>query len=247
MSKGANFFLGLPVSYMGLCKIYPPTVEEVLTNPIYDIATKLLTLSQEELHDSLIEQEKKTNKTVEFTTPFKYIMAAAKGDEKFEKILHQVFEFYLHEPVTFLFDQEAIVIGDLGELKDVTQLRVLREPQFFGLQNLVRLSIGAAEIEPPADESTTDPRILKMKAKARYRDKIKAKQLQKNPQRMENIFVAICCMDCGLNPLNIRELSYAAIPKIIETYQRKEKYDLDIKSLLAGADKKKIHPKYWIQ
>jgi hypothetical protein len=30
-------------------------------------------------------------------------------------------------------------------------------------------------------------------------------------------------------------------------YQGKEKYELDIDSLLAGADSKKVKPKYWIK
>jgi hypothetical protein len=54
-------------------------------------------------------------------------------------------------------------------------------------------------------------------------------------------------MDLNLNPLNIGELSYAAIPVLLATYQEKEKYDIDIRSLLAGADSKKVKPKYWIR
>ena len=53
-------------------------------------------------------------------------------------------------------------------------------------------------------------------------------------------------MGIGLNPLNIGEISYAAIKQLVEKYQQKEKYDIDIKSLLAGADSKKIKPKYWM-
>jgi hypothetical protein len=33
---------------------------------------------------------------------------------------------------------------------------------------------------------------------------------------------------------------------ITRKYQEKEKYQLDIESLLAGADSKKVKPKYWI-
>lgn len=247
MNEAANFFLGLPVSYLKICKVYPPTVEDVLTNSYYDAATQLLTLSEEELHDILLEQEKKSGKTVELISPFQYIFSAAKKDKNFEDLICQSFEFFLHEPVTLLYEQNAIIIGNLEEIKDVQDLRVLREPQYFGLQNLIRASVGMQKIDPPENEADVDPRILKIKAKARYRDRVKAKQAQKNPQKLEKVFAAICCMDCGLNPLNIRQLSYSAIPKIINTFQRKEKYQLDIDALLAGADKKKIHPKYWIE
>lgn len=53
-------------------------------------------------------------------------------------------------------------------------------------------------------------------------------------------------MGIGITPLNIGELSYAALMKLLERYQFKEKYDIDIKSLLAGADSSKVKPKYWI-
>ena len=54
-------------------------------------------------------------------------------------------------------------------------------------------------------------------------------------------------MNIGINLLNIGELSYAALPILISTYQEKEKYELDIRSLLAGADSKKVKPKYWLR
>ena len=59
--------------------------------------------------------------------------------------------------------------------------------------------------------------------------------------------VSICCMGLGITPLNIGEMSYIAMDSILHKYQEKEKYQLDIDSLLAGADSKKIKPKYWIR
>ena len=54
-------------------------------------------------------------------------------------------------------------------------------------------------------------------------------------------------MNFGINPLNIGELTYAALHPLIRFYQEKEKYELDVNSLLAGADSKKIKPKYWVK
>ena len=42
-------------------------------------------------------------------------------------------------------------------------------------------------------------------------------------------------------------MSYASIGILINTYQNKEKYETDIASIQAGADSKKINPKYWIK
>ena len=54
-------------------------------------------------------------------------------------------------------------------------------------------------------------------------------------------------MGIGLTPLNIGEMSYVSMQAILNQYQAKEKYKIDIDSLLAGADSKKIKPKYWIR
>jgi hypothetical protein len=54
-------------------------------------------------------------------------------------------------------------------------------------------------------------------------------------------------MGLGITPLNIGEMSYAAVGILMNTYQQKEKYEIDVASLQAGADSKKIKPKYWIK
>jgi len=60
------------------------------------------------------------------------------------------------------------------------------------------------------------------------------------------MLAAICCSNLGITPLTIGEISYGAVKAIFEMYQNKEKYELDISSLLAGADPHKVQPKHWI-
>jgi hypothetical protein len=54
-------------------------------------------------------------------------------------------------------------------------------------------------------------------------------------------------MGIGVTPMTIGEMSYAALNDLMSMYQEKEKYDIDIRSVLAGADPKKVKPKYWIR
>ena len=46
---------------------------------------------------------------------------------------------------------------------------------------------------------------------------------------------------------NMEKLTYAASNMLISTYQNKDKYQTDIRTLQAGGDSKKIKPKYWIK
>ena len=76
-------------------------------------------------------------------------------------------------------------------------------------------------------------------------DKIKAKKGM--GISLETTLVSICCMGIGITPLNIGEMSYVAACAIMERYQEKENYHIDIDTLLAGGDSKKIKPQYWIR
>ena len=112
---------------------------------------------------------------------------------------------------------------------------------------MVRQSCGDKPIKPPEPFNPNEnPRIRRIKDLARKRDRIKAKQASKNGISLSSCLVAICCMGIGITPLNIGEMSYASVGEIMKVMQDKEKYDIDIRSLLAGADSKKIKPKYWI-
>jgi hypothetical protein len=77
------------------------------------------------------------------------------------------------------------------------------------------VALGLPQEEPPDLE--IHPRLRQMKAKARYRDKIKAKKVGQQMGTLESI-AAICCMGIGLNPLNIGEMSYAAMKVLMSTY-----------------------------
>jgi hypothetical protein len=54
-------------------------------------------------------------------------------------------------------------------------------------------------------------------------------------------------MGIGITPLNIGEMSFVAMNSLVSKYQDKEKFELDVKSLLSGGDSKKIKPVYWIK
>ena len=120
---------------------------------------------------------------------------------------------------------------------------MITEEEYFDFQNAIREALGEKKVEPPDPDE--DPRVKRIKAKARYRDKVKAKKGM--GITFGTLLVSICCMGIGINPLNVGELSYASVDSLIKTYQEKEKYETDIRALIAGADSKKIKPKYWIR
>lgn len=241
MSNNSNFFLGLPQEFLSICLVYPPKVKDVSSNKYFSNFVKILTITQEEIED----EQMKNKQEIKPLTPLEFLLSNCFYSKEFEIQAKLAFEFFTHEQVQFLYEEKAIVLGTEKENATLKTLRALDSQNYFQFQNLIRMSVGEKEIEAPKENE--NPRIRAMKAKARYRDRIKAKQAAKSGLNFTTILSSICCMGMGLNPLNIGELSYAAVPILMGMYQGKERYDLDIKSLLAGADSKKIHPKYWIK
>ena len=234
------FFLGYPTEFKNICFIYPPKVKDVACTKEYGAFVHMLTISQEEIEDEYVRAN------IEFDTlptPFEYILSNAYNNVQFRILLEKAFYFFIREKIIILFDKKTIAIGDLKELKSVDKMRILKEEDYFDFQNMLREAIGSKPVEPP--NPNEDPRVKRIKAKARYRDYIKAKHGK--GLTLQSTLASISCMGLGLNPLNIGELSYAAVPVLLATYQNKEKYELDVDSLLAGADSKKVHPVYWIR
>jgi hypothetical protein len=95
-------------------------------------------------------------------------------------------------------------------------LIILTEEEYFDFQNAIRESLGEKSIKPPEPEDPNEnPVIARIKAKARERDRIKAKQSSKDGISLDTTLVAICCMNLGITPLTIGEMSYAAIGPIM--------------------------------
>ena len=95
-----------------------------------------------------------------------------------------------------------------SEDKDAIIERVMKIPKinsenYFDFQNCIRTSLGENLVEKP--NPNEHPKVRAMKAKARYRDRVKAKN--GDGLTLGSTLASICCMNFGLNPLNIGELS----------------------------------------
>ena len=244
-------FLKLPLNFKGICKIYPPSVNDVIGNDKFSQYKVALTLSQEEVNDLLFGYDYTKSVDLKQTlTPLEFLLNNCYHNKDFLQITKEAFHFFTHSDIDFIWKDKKIMLCSLEEalkeaktLEDLEKLPCLTEENFFDFQNTIRESLGDKPVAAPVVNE--DIRITRMKAKARYRDKIKAKK--GNGIGLGTSFASICCMGIGITPLNIGELSYGSVSALTRTYQERERYDLDIRSLLAGADPKKIKPKYWIR
>lgn len=243
MNVASTIFLSTPIEIGNICKVYPPLVEDVIRSSNFSQFKAILTISQEDIDDL-----KEGEKFQDINTPFDFLMANYLQNEFTNKIVTEGFHFFTREILRILPQQGIIwFLDDLEEITAVEDLRVLREEDYFSFQNAIRAAIGEKII--PAPDPNEDPRITRMKAKARRRDRIKEKQAAEKGQSisLETFLSALCCMGIGITPLNIGEISYASMMLLLRTYQEQEKYRVDMQLIAGGADPKKIKPKYWIR
>ena len=243
-----RIFLGYPIDFKDICQIYPPTVNDVVSNKDFLIYQSLFTMTQEELEDAYAQDDR-----IQYVpTPFQYLLMNYYQDETIRQKIHDGFQQFIHEPVTIVPEIEMLLIGksedELDPDKDLENPRLLTEENYFDFQNMIRTVMGNDPIKPPEpEEEDLDPRVKRYKAKIRASEKILAKRKAKKSPTLGTLLAAICCMGIGLSPLNIGEISYACVHWLVAMEQQKEEYDIDIRALLAGADSKKVKPKYWIK
>lgn len=244
-----RIFLGYPIDFKDICQIYPPTVNDVVGNKDFLIYQSLFTITQDDL-----EEAYEKNEGINIPTPFQYLLMNYYQDEEMRKKIHEAFEKFVHEPVTIVPEIEMLLIGkseeELDPDVDLDNPRLLTAENFFDFQNAIRMAMGDELVEPPEPEDPNlDPRIKRYKAKVKASERAIAKKKRKRGESptLGTLLAAICCMGIGLSPLNIGEMSYACVHWLVTMEQQKEEYDIDIRALLAGADSKKVKPKYWIK
>ena len=233
-------FIGKPLYFEEKFTIHVPTVTEVIANPKFGQYKKILTFSQEELEYELREHLK-DHPEQKVPTPLEFLLANSYHNKMYNWLVLESFEYFVGAIPEIDIENKQLKFN-------FDEVRILNEDNFFDFQNKIREACGDSPVKKPeVDDPNEDPRIKRIKQKARERDILKARKGVSGGISFDIILVAICCMGIGVTPLNIGEMSYASIPVIMKVCQEKEKYDLDVKSLLAGADSKKIKPKYWIR
>ena len=245
----ASVFIGEPLNFKNKIWVYPPKVKEVVANPKFGTYAKILTITAEDIRDELRDAGKEMEV---YPTPFEFLLANCYHSKEFKQLAIEAFEYFCHTKVAFLFEEKRVIIGDLEklvqEVTDINQIVYLLEDEYFDFQNMIRQGMGDKPVKPPEPiDPDEDPRVAEIKRRARERDRKKAKHASKGGISLNTCLTAICCMGIGITPLNIGEISYGAVGALMNMMQEKEKYDIDIRSLLAGADSNKVKPKYWIR
>lgn len=235
----ALFGAAIPID--DICMVYPLTIKEIIGmgENNYKQQLNILTLTSYDLYE---HYKKKGIKVSEDIDVYDNLMDSCENDDYFLLDTQEAFHTFIREKVQILSDLKIIVIGNGIEK------RIMNKKKFFEFQNILRIQNRiSVEEEIPEDESPMQKKFRLRREQVKQAKKKQAEKKYENLVSFHDLISSLCVYNIGINLNNVGNLSIYAFHELLDRVQEKEKYDFDMRAILAGADAKKIKPKNWIR
>ena len=130
------YFLCQPKEFKTGIKIYPPTVNDVVANEHFGQYVALLTYTQEDIEDEFVKAGKKLEA---YPTPIEFMLNNSYHNKQYDELCKGAFKFFIHEEVTFLYEQKIVVIGNIQEVlktaKTMEDLTIITEEEYLAMKS----------------------------------------------------------------------------------------------------------------
>ena len=239
-------FLGAAIQLSDVCMVYPLTVKEVmgLGRIKYNSYLNLLTMTESDI-EFYFEQKIQENPNLQkpdYNGVFDYLMRSCENDSTFLMDLQKAFSTFIREQVQILPDMNMVVVGKPNKK------RIINEKLFFDFQNILRLQNREPLEEPiPENENPMQRKFRLRRAALKDAKKRQKKNPDDSAPEFYELMSSLCCFNVGVTPFNVGDLTLFAFYELLSRSEEKEKFESDCAALRAGADSKKIKPKYWIR
>lgn len=232
---------------LGFGKIYPLTLREIVKIG-YDKYNKylgMLAIDKDNYIENLgLDGEKK--KELEQLSNFEFVFVNCLHNEDFRKEYMEAIEVFFREPVQF-YEQGFFYFGEFEELKDELEKgsgkeRLIHKGNFDDVQLVVKEMNGVKVGKKKEEMDEFDRRVMEAeKMLSKYENKDEGISLITMISSLANMD------DNDLNIINIWDLTIYQLYDQFKRGQLKEKYFIDIKSLLAGAKKEDVNLEHYIK
>ncbi len=242
-----KFLKGSPVFIEDICAVFPATLGQIVDEG-YDNFQKYLSVLNATKPTTKLDSDKELQELMSQLTDFQYVLLIGSTDPEIHRLMKRGFKFFTHEDVIFSLDPAQIVIGPPEEK------HLMTEDKFYDFQRLLRRMYFLETAEDEIIIYADDPEItkrLKMQQRDR-REKLrraKAKEARKNGTNMEfsDLIASLPLNDCGLNILNIWDISYYAFQDQLKRMGWRDQFNINQQAALAGAKLQKSQLKHWMR
>ncbi len=219
------------------CLVYPITLEEIAdmgANKFFRFLN-LLTFTQQDVDESLKEIGIETNEKI---SPYQFILMSSESKD-FSLEIKQAFYTFIREEIEIL--PESVVVGDRSNP------RYFDEELFSQLQKVLILQNNLDKGEDSRMNNPSDAHAAKIIEKIKNAQKRKSAKNSDETVEFADLVSCLAAKGNGINIFNIWNLNYYSFNDQFQRVKIIEEYEMNIRSILAGADPKKIELKHWIR
>ena len=242
-----KFQKGTPVFIDDICAIYPATIGEIVDIG-YSKFQQYLSILISEKPSTKETEDKELKQLLEGLTDFQYLLLMTSLDLDANKLLKEAFHFFTHEEVEFSLDPAQIIIGSIEEK------HLLTEEKFYDFQRVLKRMYfieqeGEEIIISEKDDAVTRAIKMKMRENREKVRKAKSKKAakEKNDLNFSDLIGSITINDCGLNIVNIWDVTYYAFHDQLKRMGWRDQFNINNRAALAGAKLKKSQLKHWMR
>lgn len=246
-SDTLKFLSGTPVFLEDVCAIYPATLKEIVEVG-YEDFEKFLGILTATKPSNLKYEDKELSQLFTKLTDFQYLLSLTFFDPNVLSLIKRAFKFFIHEDIIFLMEPAQIVVGNPDDK------HIIDETNFYDFQKILKrmyfLEIDGEEIIINDDDSPVLKRMkLQMIANREKLRRAKAKKnaQEKNELKFSDYIASIPLNNCGLNLVNIWDMTYYAIHDQLKRMGWRDQFSLNHQAALAGAKIKEKDLKHWIR
>lgn len=240
--------LGYPIDFNDFLKVYPTTVGEIVEIGYTKFQVYLSILTAEKPLN-IGDKDQELKNILENLSDFQYILIMASLDAQSGNIFNEAFEFFTHENnISLSLDPARIIVGKEEENHFIS------EEDFYDFQRLLKRAFFLEQEGEEIIISANDPpnvRALKMQMKANREKLRKAKAKQNRQEKMDlqfsDLLASLPFQNCGLNMVNIKQLTYYALHDQLKRSGWHEQFDINNRAAMAGAKLKKNQLQHWIR
>lgn len=238
---------GAPVFLKDICAIYPATLREIAELGYDKFLLYLNIFTQPRPY---LEEKTELEKFLNSLSDFQYFIALAETNKEIHQKIKEAFIFFIRENIVFALDQGEIIIGPASEH------RVMKEDDFREFCHILRIMYfqdtdDIQDININEDDSPQVKQLKKQFMKNRERvARAKArqpKQYTESDVTMSDLIGSLAIGKCGLNILNVYDLTYYAFHDQLKRMGWRDQFDINNRAALAGAKINKKQLKYWIK
>ena len=228
-------YAGFPSQLSNICQVKPGMMSDLLKmgSNVYNARLGLLLLTETEIA-KLIKEKTNENIPTEKIHVLEYLLKSAEVSDTFLLELQSAFATFITEEVLLLPKINSVLVGPMSEK------RLITENNFNDFQTILRIQNRKDIPEPPPENESAGAR--KMRLLREQREAVKRKQMEKESSGQS---LADLLEIAGTFGIDYKDKSIYAFYGLIKRHQLKEKWNQDLQMICAGADSKKIKPKYW--